>query len=99
RADEATLRKLRGGAMAMIFQDPMSSLNPVHRVGHQIAEAILAHHPISRRQAEQKAAALLARVGIPDPERRACAYPHELSGGMQQRVMIAIAVANGPRLL
>jgi peptide/nickel transport system permease protein len=99
RADEPTLRKLRGAAMAMIFQDPMSSLNPVHRVGHQIAEAILAHHAISRREADKKAVALLARVGIPDPERRARAYPHELSGGMQQRVMIAIAVANGPRLL
>ena len=99
RADEATLRRLRGGAMAMIFQDPMSSLNPVHRVGRQIEEAILAHHPMPRRQAERKAIALLARVGIPDPERRARAYPHELSGGMQQRVMIAIAVANGPRLL
>ena len=99
RADEATLRRLRGGAMAMIFQDPMHSLNPVHRIGHQIEEAILAHDPMPRRQAEKKAIALLARVGIPDPEQRGRAYPHELSGGMQQRVMIAIAVANGPRLL
>jgi peptide/nickel transport system permease protein len=99
RADEATIRKLRGGAMAMIFQDPMSSLNPVHRVGTQIAEAILAHQQVSARKARQMAVKLLARVGIPDPEQRARAFPHELSGGMQQRVMIAIAVANGPRLL
>jgi peptide/nickel transport system permease protein len=99
RADEAAVRALRGGAMAMIFQDPMSSLNPVHRVGTQIAEAILAHQQVSRRQAETMAGKLLARVGIPDPERRARAFPHELSGGMQQRVMIAIAIANGPHLL
>jgi peptide/nickel transport system permease protein len=99
RADEAKVRALRGGAMAMIFQDPMSSLNPVHRVGTQIAEAIRAHRSISRRKAEAMAEKLLARVGIPDPDRRARAYPHELSGGMQQRVMIAIAIANGPQLL
>ena len=99
RADEAKVRTLRGGAMAMIFQDPMSSLNPVHRVGTQIAEAILAHRQVSRRKADRMARKLLARVGIPDPVRRARAFPHELSGGMQQRVMIAIAVANGPRLL
>jgi peptide/nickel transport system permease protein len=79
----------------MIFQDPSSSLNPVHRVGDQIEEAIRAH----RKPAPGEAASLLRRVGIPDPERRARAYPHELSGGMRQRVMIAMAIANGPRLL
>jgi peptide/nickel transport system permease protein len=99
RADEAKVRALRGDAISMIFQDPMSSLNPVHRVGTQIAEAIRAHRSISRRKADAMAERLLARVGIPDAERRARAFPHELSGGMQQRVMIAIAIANGPQLL
>jgi peptide/nickel transport system permease protein len=99
RLPEDGLRRLRGGAMAMIFQDPSSSLNPVHTVGAQIAEAVLAHRTLSPRAARLEVAALLRRVGIPDSERRARAYPHELSGGMRQRVMIAIAIANGPRLL
>jgi peptide/nickel transport system permease protein len=94
---EDRLRRLRGGAMAMIFQDPSSSLNPVHRIGEQIAETIRAHRP--RADAAAEAIALLKRVGIPDPEARARAWPHELSGGMRQRVMIAIAIANSPRLL
>jgi peptide/nickel transport system permease protein len=99
RLPEEELRRLRGRAMALIFQDPASSLNPVHRVGDQIAEAIRAHRNYSARGAATEAVTLLRRVGIPDPERRARAYPHELSGGMRQRVMIAIAIANGPRLL
>jgi peptide/nickel transport system permease protein len=84
----------------MVFQDPMSSLNPVHRVATQIAEAIRAHRPrLGETEATGEAVDLLRRVGIPDPERRARAFPHELSGGMRQRVMIAMAVANAPRLL
>jgi peptide/nickel transport system permease protein len=97
RLDEPALRAVRGATVAMIFQDPSSSLNPVHRIGDQIAEAILAHRPAA--PAQKEAIALLRRVGIPDPERRAQSYPHELSGGMRQRVMIAIAIANAPSLL
>ena len=97
---EEQRRKLRGGPMAMVFQDPMSSLNPVHRVGDQVAEAILAHRPeVGAAAARAEAVALLRRVGIADPDRGARAYPHELSGGMKQRVMIAMALANTPRLL
>jgi peptide/nickel transport system permease protein len=97
--DEPALRDLRGRTAAMIFQDPMSSLNPVHRVGDQIAEAILAHHAVGRDEAMRRSARLLADVGIPDAHERARAFPHELSGGMRQRVMIAMAIANDPVLL
>ncbi len=99
RLDEAELRRLRGRRIAMIFQEPMTSLNPVHTAGAQVIEAIRAHRPMSAKAARAEALALFRRVGIADPERRLDAYPHELSGGMRQRVMIAIAVANRPQLL
>ena len=99
RLDETALRQRRGAEMAMVFQDPGSSLNPVHRVGAQIVEAIRAHQKLSERAARDQALALLRRVGIPDAVRRLDAFPHELSGGMRQRVMIAMAIANSPHLL
>ncbi len=99
RLSEPELRRLRGGAIAMVFQDPMSSLNPVHRAGDQVAEAIQAHQQVSVEEARARALDLFRRVGIADPERRLRAYPHELSGGMRQRVMIAMALANRPALL
>jgi peptide/nickel transport system permease protein len=100
RLRDEELRRLRGGPMAMIFQDPMSSLNPVHRVGDQVAEAILAHQPkLGGAEAQRRALDLFRRVGIADPERRMRVFPHEMSGGMRQRVMIAMALANRPRLL
>jgi len=99
RLPEPEMRKLRGGRMAMVFQDPMSSLNPVYRTGAQVAEAIRAHQKVSADAAWKQAEALFRRVGIADPERRMRAYPHEMSGGMRQRVMIAMALANRPQLL
>jgi oligopeptide/dipeptide ABC transporter ATP-binding protein len=93
------LRQIRGRRVGMIFQDPMTSLNPVFPVGDQIAEGILAHFDMTRAAARQRALALLEEVGIPDPASRLKAYPHQLSGGMRQRVMIAIALAAEPEIL
>ncbi|WP_019630322.1 ABC transporter ATP-binding protein [Actinomadura atramentaria] len=97
--DEDGLRRLWGREIAMVFQDPMTSLNPVVRIGRQITEHLRLHTGASRADARAKAAALLKSVGIPEPERRLREYPHQLSGGMRQRVMIAVALATGPRLL
>jgi peptide/nickel transport system ATP-binding protein len=93
------VRQYRGSRIAMVFQDPMSSLNPVMRVGEQITEAIRAHREVSPGEARQRAIALLREVGIADPEARVDAWPHQLSGGMRQRVLIAIALAAEPALL
>ncbi|MEM1313401.1 MAG: ABC transporter ATP-binding protein [Pseudomonadota bacterium] len=98
-ASRRRLRALRGSEIAMIFQEPMTSLNPVFTAGEQIAEAIMLHQNLGRDAALRAAVELLDRVGIPDPGRRAQSYPHQLSGGMRQRVMIAMAVSCRPRLL
>ncbi|GAB7126314.1 ABC transporter ATP-binding protein [Silvimonas sp. JCM 19000] len=95
----AELRKMRGKDIAMIFQEPMSSLNPVFTVGDQIAETLMLHAGLNRRDAFKRTVELLTEVGLPEPEKRVKAYPHELSGGQQQRVMIAMAIACEPKLL
>jgi oligopeptide/dipeptide ABC transporter ATP-binding protein len=93
------MRDVRGNAISMIFQEPMTSLNPVYTCGDQISESISLHEGIPRRQAAEQAIDMLGQVGIPDPKRRAGEYPHQLSGGMRQRVMIAMALSTNPELL
>ena len=98
-ASNTRIRSLRGGAVAHVFQDPLATLHPLFTVGEQIAEAIRAHQPLSRRDADAKARELMGLVRIPNPAERAKAYPHELSGGLRQRVSIAMALANHPELI
>ena len=100
KLDKEELRRVRGEEIAMVFQDPMTSLNPVFRVGDQLAEAVIAHNPKAGKEgAAERAVELLELVGVPNPKERARQYPHEYSGGMRQRAMIAMAIANEPAVL
>ena len=99
KASSSRLRTIRGDEIAMIFQDPMTSLNPVHKIGRQLAEAVVLHNDVSNKQAYARALELLKAVGIPRAERRIDDYPHQFSGGMRQRVMIAMALSCRPELI
>ncbi|TMK25214.1 MAG: ABC transporter ATP-binding protein, partial [Actinobacteria bacterium] len=96
KLDKDQMQEVRGGDIAMIFQDPMTSMNPVYRIGDQIAEAILTHQDVDKRTAHKRAVDLLKQVGIPQAETRVDDFPHQFSGGMRQRAMIAMALANNP---
>ncbi len=96
---EREMRRIRGKDIGMIFQEPMTSLNPVHTLGHQISEVIIEHQGLTRAKAHERAVEMLALVGIPEPRKRADSYPHQMSGGMRQRAMIAMALSCQPSLL